>query len=590
MKPFLQVENICKSYGDLLLFDNATFGIGESERVALVARNGSGKTTLLNIIAQKESADQGKVTFKNNSIVGFLEQKDGFTDSQSVLEAACSGQSSEEQQLLAKQFLTQLNITDFTQPVKTLSGGERKRVAIAHILSLQPNFLILDEPTNHLDIDIVEWLEDYLRRINITLLMVTHDRYFLDRICNRILEIDQHNLYKYNGNFSYFLEKREERIAQFNAEVERAQNIYRRELEWIRSTPSARTTKATARVKAFDDIEQAAKATRKDGKIAITAGIQRLGKKVIVAKNLCKSYGEKKIIDKFSYEFVAGEKIGIIGNNGRGKSTLTNLLSGEILPDTGHVSRGETVKIGYYQQSGLTFNPEKRVIDIITDIAEYIKLNNQESLSASQFLTQFLFPPPMQQVLVRKLSGGELRRLYLLTILIKQPNFLILDEPTNDLDLMTLAVLEEYLCNYQGSLLIISHDRYFLDKIVDHLFVMQEDGTIKDFYGNYSDYKIYNNQQQRSTSKQRTDSPKITERPQRKAKFTFAEQRELTLLSSEIEQLSERKKILEDLLLRQDLSHDDLTQFSEEIGQILQQLDTKELRWLELEEKRTCEM
>ncbi len=620
MISYLQVEDLTKSFGDLVLFRHLKFGVGEGQRVAIVAKNGAGKTTLLNIIAGRDTADEGEVTFRRDLRMGFLEQVDHFSPDISVLQAVFTSDNpaakvvSEYENAVfhgkditpfseqmdahhawdfeqrAKQILTKLRITNFDQKVGELSGGQRKRVALANVLISEPDFIILDEPTNHLDLDMVEWLEEYLSKSRSTLLMVTHDRYFLDRVCNVILEIDQQQLYSYKGNFSYFLEKRQERIDTFNTEVERASNLFRRELEWMRRQPSARGTKIKSRVNAFDDVKERAHAKRQDGQLEINVQSARLGKKIIEAKNICKAYDGTQYINKFTYEFVRGEKVGIIGKNGTGKSTLLNLLTGNIPPDSGHVSYGETVVIGYYRQEGITVNEDKRVIDVARDIAEYVKMGDGKNLSASQFLNYFLFPPNAQQTLVRKLSGGERRRLYLLTILMRQPNFLILDEPTNDLDLMTMAVLEEYLKEFEGCVMVVSHDRYFMDKIVDHLFVFEEVGKIKDFPGTYTDYRDYKTEQERQlrAEQPREEKPvaerKKNENAAAKRKLSFAEKREYESLPAEMEALEKEKAELEAALSSGALSSDALIQKSSRIGEIVNVLSYKELRWLELDE------
>lgn len=661
MTPYLQIENLRKSFGGQVLFDDLKFGLMEGQRMALVAKNGAGKTTLLNIIAGKASPDQGTVTFKRDLAVGYLEQDQFFPPELTALEAvfyqsphpAVQWVRQYEALLLhnrtpdsdllekmdhfkawdlehkAKQILTRLKIDRLDQTVDTLSGGQRKRVALARVLLMEPDLLLLDEPTNHLDLSMVEWLEDYLKRSRMSLLMVTHDRYFLDRICTDILEIDERQLYHYRGNFTYFLEKRQERIAAFNTEIERSNNLFRRELDWIRTTPSARTGKSKARVNAFDDIKAKAEARRSDGQIEIHVMASRLGKKIIEARNLCKAYDGIPYVDRFSYDFVRYEKLGILGENGSGKSTLLNLLTGNLAPDSGHVSKGETVVIGYYKQEGLRLDPNKKVIDVVREIAEYVKMGPGQNLTASQFLNHFLFPPSVQQNFVHKLSGGEKRRLYLLTILMKQPNFLILDEPTNDLDIITLSVLEDYLRSFEGCVLVVSHDRYFMDKVVDHLLVFQEGKAIKEFPGNYSRYREWLNAQSKTealtgasnrrrsdsrteTSKQ-TDAAKATEtlkknvaakateasiasnastppkdllhnaKPKR-PKATYAQKRAFEALEEQLTLLNHRKEILENQLSSGTLAGDALMQASLEMGRVMQEIDDAEMRWLELSE------
>lgn len=631
MTPYLQVENLSKSFGDLVLFENIKFGLMEGQRMAIVAKNGAGKTTLLHIIAGKESPDKGCVTFKRDLSVGYLEQDQFFPAQLTALEAvffqsphpavrwvqeyenALMHGRTPDADLLdkmdhfkawdleqkAKQILTLLKLDRLDQTVDTLSGGQRKRVALARVLLMEPELLILDEPTNHLDLNMVEWLEEYLKKSKMSLLMVTHDRYFLDRVCSDILEIDEKKLYHYKGNFSYYLEKRQERIAVFNAEVERSNNLFRRELDWIRTTPSARTGKSKARVDAFDDIKAKAEARRNDGQIEIHVMASRLGKKIIEARNLCKGYDGINYIDKFSYDFVRKEKIGILGENGSGKSTLLNLLTGTIEPDSGHVSKGETVVMGYYRQEGMQLDEQKKVIDVVRDIAEYVKMGPGQNLSASQFLNHFLFPPAVQQNFVHKLSGGEKRRLYLLTVLMRQPNFLILDEPTNDLDIITLTVLEEYLRNFEGCVLIVSHDRYFMDKIVDHLFVFEPEGGIKDFPGNYSRYRDWSLAQAKTASIPNQESKVRTETPanagaetksavrsgnRNRNKATFAQKREFEALERQIPLLNKQKEELEKQLSSGQMEGEALIHASNEIGNIMHQLDEAEMRWLELSE------
>ena len=633
MTPYLQIENLSKSFGDLVLFENLKFGLMEGQRMAIVAKNGAGKTTLLNIITGKESPDEGTITFKRDLKVGYLEQDQYFPSQLTALEAvfytsphpAVQWVQKYEEVLLhghipdadllekmdhfkawdleqkAKQILTLLKIDRLDQTVDTLSGGQRKRVALARVLLMEPELLILDEPTNHLDLSMVEWLEEYLMKSRMSMLMVTHDRYFLDRVCSDILEIDEKKLYHYRGNFSYYLEKRQERISVFNAEIERSNNLFRRELDWIRTTPSARTGKSKARVDAFDDIKAKAESRRSDGQIEIHVMATRLGKKIIEARNLCKAYQGTTYIDHFSYDFVRLEKIGILGENGSGKSTLLNLLTESIEPDSGHISKGETVVIGYYRQDGMQLDEQKKVIDVVRDIGEYVKMGPGQNLTASQFLNHFLFPPAVQQNFVHKLSGGEKRRLYLLTILMRQPNFLILDEPTNDLDIITLSVLEEYLRTFEGCVLIVSHDRYFMDKIVDHLFVFQEGKAIKDFPGNYSRYREWFLQQAKLDTQAKlenkanldgkansgTDAKATvrtgTNRPNRN-KATFAQKREFEALEQQMPKLSARKEELEKQLSSGSMEGDDLMNAANEIGTIIQQLDEAEMRWLELSE------
>lgn len=625
MSAFLQVENLSKSFGDLNLFENLSFGINEGDRVALIARNGTGKSTLLSMIAGNEGIDSGTVVFRNDIKISYLEQNPTFNAGQSVLDAVFPT-SNEAMSLIAryeemiqhgvvegldellhqmdllkvwdlevraKMILTQLKVVDFDQKVETLSGGQLKRVALANVLLNDPDFLILDEPTNHLDLEMVEWLEGYLAKSRITLLMVTHDRYFLDRVCSVIIEIDQKTLFTYKGNYSYYLEKREERIASFNSEVEKAQNLFKRELEWMRRQPSARGTKQKARIDSFYDLQDKAFQKRNDGNVRLEVGASRLGSKIFEMKGVSKSFGEKVILDDFSYTFSRFEKLGVIGKNGTGKSTFLNTLVGSITPDSGNVDIGETVVFGYYRQDGMAFDEQMKVIDAVRDIAEVVKLGNGVTLSVSQFLNHFLFPPEVQHSFIHKLSGGEKRRLYLCTILMQSPNFLILDEPTNDLDIMTLNVLEDYLQSFSGCVIVVSHDRYFMDKVVDHIFAFEGDGAIKDFPGNYSDYRewaIEREQEQKAMQPKAaptSNKPKPiassvdTSKPRKK---TFNEKREFEQLEREIEELEAEKRELEQKLSSGTLAPDELINSSDRIGKVIDLLDEKSLRWLELSE------
>ena len=491
MTPILQVENLTKSFGDRVLFEDISFGLAEGQRVGLIARNGSGKTTLLNILSGKEGYDSGTLTYRRDLRVGYLEQTPHYPAELTVLQACFhyGRNHNEEHELKAKQILSQLNIRDFDQRIGNLSGGQLKRVALADTLISEPDFLLLDEPTNHLDLDMTEWLEDYLRRTNVTLLMVTHDRYFLDRVCSGILEIDNRTLYAYKGNYSYYLEKRQERIDAHNAEVERANNLYRTELEWMRRMPQARGHKARYREEAFYELEKVAKQRTYNTQVRLDVKASYIGNKIFEADHLYKSFGPLKILDDFSYIFARYEKMGIIGNNGTGKSTFLKILMGIEQPDGGTLDVGETVRFGYYSQEGLRFDEQMKVIDVVRDIAEVIDLGNGNRLTASQFLQHFLFTPETQHNYVYKLSGGERRRLYLCTVLMRNPNFLVLDEPTNDLDIMTLQILEDYLRNFAGCVIVVSHDRYFMDKVVDHLLVFNGEGDIRDFPGNYTQYR-----------------------------------------------------------------------------------------------------
>ena len=618
MIPYLQVENLTKSFGDLVLFDKISFGIAQGQRIGLIAKNGSGKTTLLNILSGKEGYDEGTITFRRDLRVGYLEQAPSYPAGLTVLEACFHhGNSTVElikeyeecmetpgnpglEELLgrmehekawdyerkAKQILSQLKIRDFNQKVEHLSGGQLKRVALANVLITEPDLLILDEPTNHLDLDMTEWLEEYLNRGNLSLLMVTHDRYFLDRVCSEIIEIDNKQLYSYKGNYSYYLEKRQERIDATNAEIARANNLYRTELEWMRRMPQARGHKARYREEAFYDLEKVAKQRTYDSNVKLDVKASYIGSKIFEADHLCKSFGSLKILDDFSYIFARYEKMGIVGNNGTGKSTFIKILMGLEKIDSGTLDIGETVRFGYYSQDGLQFNEQMKVIDVITAIAEVIELGNGKRLTASQFLQHFLFTPETQHSYVYKLSGGERRRLYLCTVLMKNPNFLILDEPTNDLDIVTLQVLEEYLKNFKGCVIVVSHDRYFMDKVVDHLLVFKGQGDIRDFPGNYSDYRDW--KLARAEHEKEAAKPK-EEKTQRvrlndKRRLTFKERKEMEQLETEIATLEEEKKTIEEALCSGTLSVDELTEKSKRLPLLNDELDEKSMRWLELSE------
>lgn len=618
MIPYLQVENLTKSFGDLVLFDKISFGIAQGQRIGLIAKNGSGKTTLLNILSGKEGYDEGTITFRRDLRVGYLEQAPSYPAGLTVLEACFHhGNSTVElikeyeecmetpgnpglEELLgrmehekawdyerkAKQILSQLKIRDFNQKVEHLSGGQLKRVALANVLITEPDLLILDEPTNHLDLDMTEWLEEYLNRGNLSLLMVTHDRYFLDRVCSEIIEIDNRQLYSYKGNYSYYLEKRQERIDATNAEIARANNLYRTELEWMRRMPQARGHKARYREEAFYDLEKVAKQRTYDNNVKLDVKASYIGSKIFEADHLCKSFGSLKILDDFSYIFARYEKMGIVGNNGTGKSTFIKILMGLEKIDSGTLDIGETVRFGYYSQDGLQFNEQMKVIDVITAIAEVIELGNGKRLTASQFLQHFLFTPETQHSYVYKLSGGERRRLYLCTVLMKNPNFLVLDEPTNDLDIVTLQVLEEYLKNFKGCVIVVSHDRYFMDKVVDHLLVFKGQGDIRDFPGNYSDYRDW--KLARAEHEKEVAKPK-EEKTQRvrlndKRRLTFKERKEMEQLETEIATLEEEKKTIEEALCSDTLSVDELTEKSKRLPLLNDELDEKSMRWLELSE------
>lgn len=618
MTPYLQVENLTKSFGDLVLFNGISFGIAEGQRIGLIAKNGSGKTTLLNILADKEGYDEGKITFRRDLRVGYLEQSPKYPEELTVLEACFyHGNSTVElikeyercmetpgnpgmDELLvrmehekawdyerrAKQILSQLKIRDFSQKIGHLSGGQLKRVALANILITEPDLLILDEPTNHLDLDMTEWLEEYLNRGSLSLLMVTHDRYFLDRVCSEIIEIDNRQLYSYKGNYSYYLEKRQERIEATNAEIARANNLYRTELEWMRRMPQARGHKARYREEAFYELEKVAKQRTYDANVKLDVKASYIGSKIFEANHLCKRFGDLKILDDFSYIFARYEKMGIVGNNGTGKSTFIKILMGLEKPDSGTLDIGETVRFGYYSQEGLQFNEQMKVIDVITDIAEVIELGNGKRLTASQFLQHFLFTPETQHSYVYKLSGGERRRLYLCTVLMRNPNFLVLDEPTNDLDIVTLQVLEEYLQNFKGCVIVVSHDRYFMDKVVDHLLVFKGQGDIRDFPGNYSDYrdwKLAKAEHEKEAAKPKEEKTQRV-RLNDKRRMTFKERKEFEQLEKEIAALEEEKKQIEEALCSGTLSVDELTEKSKRLPLLNDELDEKTMRWLELSE------
>ena len=618
MVAYLQVEDLTKSFGELLLFEKISFGIAQGQRVGLIAKNGSGKTTLLNILAGREGYDEGRITYRNDIRVGYLEQSPHFPEDLSVIEACfyhgnavvdlireyekCMetpgnpgldrllAQMEQEKawdyERKAKQILSQLKIHDFSQKVKFLSGGQLKRVALANVLITEPDFLILDEPTNHLDLDMVEWLEEYLGRNSVTLLMVTHDRYFLDRVCSEIIEIDNRQIYGYKGNYSYYLEKRQERIDATNAEIARANNLYRTELEWMRRMPQARGHKARYREEAFYDLEKVARQRTYDASVKLDVKASYIGSKIFEAEHLCKSFGDLKILDDFSYIFSRYEKMGIVGNNGTGKSTFIKILMGIEKPDSGKLEIGETVRFGYYSQDGLKFDEQMKVIDVVTDIAEVIELGNGKRLTASQFLQHFLFTPETQHSYVYKLSGGEKRRLYLCTVLMRNPNFLVLDEPTNDLDIVTLQVLEEYLQNFKGCVIVVSHDRYFMDKVVDHLLVFNGQGDIRDFPGNYSDYREWKEakaEHDKAAEKPKEEKVKYVRQDTRR-RMTFKEKREFEQLEKEIAELEAEKKAIEDALCSGTLGVDELTEKSKRLPLLNDELDEKSMRWLELSE------
>lgn len=588
--PYLDIQNLSKSFGTQTLFHNISFSISEGQRVGLIAKNGTGKSTLLSILTGKESQDEGNIIFKRDLSVGFLEQSPHFNPDDTVLEACFNHNGNEEKILKAKQILTQLKITNLAQPIKELSGGQQKRVALANVLITNPDLLILDEPTNHLDLDMIIWLEGFLSRGNKTLLMVTHDRYFLDRVCNSIIELDNSMIFTYKGNYAYFLDKRQERINNAKAEIQHANNLYRRELEWMRRQPQARGHKARYREEAFYELEKIAKQRIEERQIRLKSKNVYIGSKIFECQYVSKAWSPEKIILKdFYYNFSRFEKMGIVGDNGTGKSTFIKMLLGEVAPDSGKFDIGETVKFGYFSQEGLKFNEQQKVIDIIKDIAEYIDLGGGKHMTASQFLQHFMFTPEQQHNYVYKLSGGEKRKLYLCTVLMHNPNFLVLDEPTNDLDIQTLQVLEEYLQDFPGCVIIISHDRYFMDKIIDHLLVFEGQGRIKDFPGNYTQYREWASLQPQekastaSNSKEDND-PKKSYRNDTKRKLSYKEKREFEQLEEEIIQLEEEQKALEDALSGSELSVEEITEKSKRLACLKNELDEKSFRWLELSE------
>lgn len=622
MKSYLQIENLTKSFGDRLLFGDVTFGVFEGDKIGLIAKNGSGKTTLLRIIAGEEDYDSGAVVFRNDLKVAFLHQMPEFDLNLMVIDVCLSGNDAitetikEYEDSLAtgdavlmanaisrmdavggwdyedrmKQVLTQLNITDFNQPVRELSGGQRKRLALAKAIISNPEFLILDEPTNHLDVEMIEWLEDYLKRSRMTLLMVTHDRYFLDRVCTKIIELDDKQIYSYDGNYDYYLSKREERINAQNAELAKVKNLLRTELEWMRCQPQARGTKAKYRIDAFYDLSERAKFKRDDSSVSLTVNSSYIGNKIFEARNVSKKFGDRVILDNFSYVFARYEKLGIIGDNGVGKSTFIKLLQGIEQVDSGSFDIGETVKFGYYSQEGIQFDENEKVIDAVRKIAEVVCFDEKTRYTASQFLQLFLFSPSAQQDYIGKLSGGEKRRLYLATVLMHKPNFLILDEPTNDLDIVTLEILEDYLQKFKGCVIIVSHDRFFMDRTVDHLFVFEGNGRIKDFPGNYSEYREWKSLQKEEDvavkEKKSIQRKSQDDNRQKSKRLTFNERKEFESLSVEIESLESEKKTLEAELSSGQISdYEQVTEKSKRISEIIGLLDEKEMRWLELSEK-----
>ncbi|WP_456076703.1 ribosomal protection-like ABC-F family protein [Hoylesella timonensis] len=584
--PYLDVQNLTKSFGDLLLFHRISFSVAEGQRIGLIAKNGTGKSTLLSVITGKEGKDEGSIIFKNDLKIGFLQQKSVFDPTESVLDACFNHEGVPEKVLKAKQILTQLRIDDLEQPMGQLSGGQQKRVALANVLITEPDFFILDEPTNHLDLQMVEWLEGYLSRGNKTLLMVTHDRFFLDRVCNCILELDQQQIYTYRGNYSYYLEKRQERMDQMRSEVMRANNLYRTELEWMRRMPQARGHKAKYREEAFYELERKAKQKVEERQLRLKASNVYIGSKIFECQYVSKAYDSKIILKDFYYNFSRFEKLGIIGNNGTGKTTFIKMLMGLVEPDSGKFDIGETVHFGYFSQEGLVFDQQQKVIDVVTDIADHIRLGGGKTMSATQFLQYFLFSPEQQHSYVYKLSGGELRKLYLCTVLMQNPNFLILDEPTNDLDIPTLQILEEYLQDFPGCVIIISHDRYFMDKVVDHILVFKGEGEIQDFPGNYTQFREWDSLQPADTSKEekREKTPLRSYRSDEKKKMSYKEKREFETLESEIAKLETEISNLVAELCSGSLSIEELTDKSILLPKLKKELDDKSMRWLELSE------
>ena len=594
MESLLQIENLTKSYGDRLLFGDITFGVNEGDKIGLIAKNGTGKSTLLKIICDKEPFDDGKITFRKDIKVGYLEQIPDLNPESTIIET-CMGNYDKhsddawERENRFKQILSQLKITDHNQKIKELSGGQVKRVALAKLIIDNCQLLILDEPTNHLDIDIIEWLEGYLSRSKVAILMVTHDRYFLDKVCNKIIEIDQQSIFTYHGNYNYYLEKRQERIDAQNAETARARNLLRTEQEWIRRQPQARGTKAKYRIDAFYDLKEFASRKINNKNVELNVKSSYIGSKIFEACGVSKKFDNKIILDDLNYTFARYEKLGIVGNNGVGKSTFIKLLLGLVKPDSGHFDIGETVSFGYYSQEGMQFDESMKVIDAVTRIAEVIVFDEKTKYTASQFLQLFLFSPTDQQKFIYKLSGGEKRRLYLATVLMRKPNFLILDEPTNDLDIITLEILEDYLSKFKGCVIIISHDRFFMDKTVDHIFVFEGNGVIKDFPGNYSDYREWKAVQEKdSQSKEKVSSPKNDDYKQKSKanKMTFKEKREFETLEKEIEELNAEKEAIE-RLFQEGADTEKILLSSSRYEEIKSLLDDKELRWLELSEKES---
>lgn len=587
--PYLDVQQLTKRFGSLVLFENISFSIAEGQKVGLIAKNGTGKSTLLSVLSGKEGYESGEIIFRRDLRVGMLEQSPIFDPAESVLDACFNHEGDPEKVLKAKQILTQLKIRDLGQPMGQLSGGQQKRVALANVLITDPDLLILDEPTNHLDLEMIEWLEGFLNRGNKTLLMVTHDRFFLDRVCSVILELDDQTIYTYRGNYSYYLEKRQERIDNRRAEIARANNLYRTELEWMRRMPQARGHKARYREEAFYELEKVAKQRLEERQLRLKSKNVYIGSKIFECQYVSKAFDDRVILKDFYYNFSRFEKMGIVGNNGTGKTTFIRMLLGMVPPDSGKFDIGDTVRFGYFSQEGLQFDEQQKVIDVVKDIAEYIDMGGGKHLSASQFLQYFLFTPEQQHNYVYKLSGGERRKLYLCTVLMKNPNFLVLDEPTNDLDIVTLQILEEYLQDFPGCVIVVSHDRYFMDKVVDHLLVFKGNGEIKDFPGNYTQYREW--------EKLQPNEPKEVKEPkaekavkqtannqQQKRKLTFKEKREMEQLEKDIEALEVEKKQIEEALCGGTTSVEEITRMSKRLPLLNDELDEKSMRWLELSE------
>lgn len=595
--PYLDVQNLTKRFGAQVLFENISFSIAEGQKVGLVARNGTGKSTLMSVLMDKEGYESGSIIYRRDLKLGFLEQSPQFDPEESVLDACFNHKDDPEKVLKARQILTQLHITNLEQPMGQLSGGQQKRVALANVLITEPDFLMLDEPTNHLDLEMIEWLEGYLNRGNKTIFMVTHDRFFLDKVCNVILELDDQGIYTYRGNYAYYLEKRQERMDNLRAEIQHSKNLYRRELEWMRRQPQARGHKAKYREDAFYELEKVAKQRIEDRQVRLKASTVYIGSKIFECQYVSKAFddrGEKKVILRdFYYNFARFEKMGIVGNNGTGKSTFIKMLLGKVKPDSGQFDIGETVRFGYFSQEGLKFREDQKVIDVITEIADYIDLGGGRHMTASQFLQFFLFTPEEQHNYVYKLSGGEKRKLYLCTVLMRNPNFLVLDEPTNDLDIQTLQVLEEYLQDFAGCVIVVSHDRYFMDKVVDHLLVFKGEGEIQDFPGNYTQYREWcrlqpktegEGAEKKATKPTAKEQPSATQKKEGKRKMTYKEKHEYEQLTKELEQLENEQKTLEEALCSGQLSVEELTEKSKRLPEIKDEIDEKEMRWLELAE------